>query len=471
VALDEKVRCIEEKSCVRASESSGFQEHEERSDKKSWVGIVLGIWLCSVFAASLFGRLDAATHRSYGMLLLGTAIVWPLVYFMASRGSFFPRPLKPGMLLAITVFFLFCALSSLSSPVALESIGYTVLTLVSCWIALQFNTNLDEHHFLKGLRVYTIVMVAMLAWFALYDYVPGERLGNGKNILNPNTVGLVAMSALLSAFSIRSHLVRSVALAVIGIVIVLTGSRTALIGSLLGSLLVFWVRGRTARLKTILVVLGMSAAVLLAAYLYTELFLKGAEQLLSLHDRDRGLASGATGRFEAWEATWKLFLTDPILGVGFRAHDHYKEVGATSHNGYLALLAEIGIIGFLAALYLEAAGLLRIWKGIKDPAHLSGESICFGFGCAYLFLAVFERYFINVGNPTSLLFLLCIIRPQALGAGQLPEAPVSLASVELRSSPRVVSSGGRHQGGSSPSTSVPRGAYELLSFGGRLTRP
>ncbi|MEQ1795347.1 MAG: hypothetical protein ABL970_14280, partial [Nitrospira sp.] len=39
-------------------------------------------------------------------------------------------------------------------------------------------------------------------------------------------------------------------------------------------------------------------------------------------------------------------------------------------------------------------------------------SILLGLCVGYLLLALFERYLINVGNPTSLLFLLCIMQPR-----------------------------------------------------------
>lgn len=455
---------------MSVSGSSGYRESEVRPAKNSRVGLALGIWLSGVFAVSLFGRVDAATHRSFGMVLLGAAIVWPLAYFMMGRGAFIPRTPKPGPLIGLGVFLLFCALSSFGSPIGLESIGYTVMTLFSCWIALQFNTNLDESQLLKGLKIYAVLMVILLAWFAYYDYVPGERLGNGRRILNPNTVGLVGMSAFLATFSIEAILARGLLMGVLGAVIVLTGSRAALLASVMGWLLIFWVRGRTAKIKTTLIALGFIGVLLLVALLYTEAVLRGFEQLLSLRDRDRGIDSGATGRFEAWAATWNLFLSHPILGVGFRAHEQFKAVEASSHNGYLSLLSEIGVVGFLGALWLEITGLLHVWKATKDPGRLSSHTILLGFGCAYMFLGMFERYLINVGNPTSLLFLLCILRPKGVLTKDPRIESVSCAD-SLPEQPQHADYGkDRHQGGVVSEQSGRRRTYELLQSGREVTR-
>jgi O-antigen ligase len=145
---------------------------------------------------------------------------------------------------------------------------------------------------------------------------------------------------------------------------------------------------------------------------------------------DRGIGSGATGRITAWKATWELFLRNPMLGVGFRAHEHILKVDTSAHNGYLATLAEVGLVGFLAVLYLVFRGLRLLRANIKDPSHLFSYSILFGLCVGYLLLAVFERYLINVGNPTSLLFLLIVMRPGVVEAHVPQEDEMLVQSLE-----------------------------------------
>jgi O-antigen ligase len=106
-------------------------------------------------------------------------------------------------------------------------------------------------------------------------------------------------------------------------------------------------------------------------------------------------------------------MNNPLTGVGFRAHEKYFSgmEGASSHNGYLATLAEIGLIGFIGNILLIFTGFLKLWRRVRDPLLAYSYSILLGLGCGYLFLAMFERYLINIGNPTSLLFLLCVTLP------------------------------------------------------------
>jgi O-antigen ligase len=84
---------------------------------------------------------------------------------------------------------------------------------------------------------------------------------------------------------------------------------------------------------------------------------------------------GLTGRTELWRGAWDVFLSHPLLGIGggaFRSVD--LESGKVEHNLVLALLAELGIIGFvlfvaiicsaLACMGRQPGELLWMWVGV-----------------------------------------------------------------------------------------------------------
>lgn len=384
---------------------------EERGSR-SWVGLMFGAWLSSVFAASLLVNMYSSVNGQAGFVLLAIALAWPPVYFMFSRCRFFPRRLSGGSLVALIMFSGFCALSSLTSARPLESIGYSILTLITFGVVLQFNSNLDTVQYERGLKTYALVMLLLVLSFSVYDYVPGVRLGRGKDILNPNALALIAMSVLLGGMAIRMIPLRLLVIVAMGVVIVFTGSRAAAVASLAGFGVILLLRLRVARASSALIVLGVVAvAGLLLVSFYADATVRELDQFFALHDQHRGLESGASGRSLAWQATWKLFLSHPLLGVGFRTHEYLLKVGTSSHNGYLALLAEVGLVGFAAVLFLALSGMAKVWQRMKDPAQIYSHSILFGLGCGYFALALFERYLINVGNPTSLLFLVTILMP------------------------------------------------------------
>jgi O-antigen ligase len=387
---------------------------DEAAPPKSRVGLVLGLWLSGVFAASLGGWLEAGHERTTSMVLLGVAVVWPLLYFAMGRCRFFPRSMPLAATGGLILFGLAATLSSFMSPVALLSTGYVVLTLTGIWLALQFNSNLDADQYERGLKVFALLTTGLLVGFAWYDYVPGVRLGNGKNILNPNTIGLVSVSVLLAAMSIRTLMFRLVVMGLIAGIIVLTSSRTAAVAAVVGLGMIVWLRLRAGR-RPVLLLTGIGLVAIVGVMIaYGDVMFNTLDRIYGLSTADRGFGSGATGRMAAWKWTWELFVRNPVIGVGFRSHEFILKADSSSHNGYLATLAEVGVLGFLGVLFLVMRGMRLLWTGSREPGLGFSQSILFGLCAGYLLLAVFERYLINVGNPTSLLFLVSIMRPRAM---------------------------------------------------------
>jgi O-antigen ligase len=285
----------------------------------------------------------------------------------------------------------------------------------------------------QSIKVFAVLTTGLLLGFAWYDYVPGTRLGNGKDVLNPNTIGLVSTSVLLAAMSIRTLALRLAVMAPIAGIIVLTSSRAAAVAAVVGLGMVVWLRLR-ARRRPLLLLVGIGLLLAVGVTIaYGDVVYKTMDRFYGLSTADRGFGSGATGRVTAWKWTWELFVRNPVLGVGFRAHEHLLKADSSAHNGYLATLAEVGMPGFLSVLYLVARGLQLLWAGSKDPKPGFSQSILLGLCAGYLLLAVFERFLINVGNPTSLLFLVSIMRPEAMEGPVaepdelLPEPPDELA--------------------------------------------
>ncbi len=377
---------------------------------RTWIGLVLGLWLTGVFAGSLFGRMEGRKGHAYEIIML-VSLVWPVGYFLFSRSRFVPAGFSSGTIAALALFGLFCGLSSFVSHAPLESVQYTVLTMLTVLVILQFNTNLDAAQYETGLKVYALLGSMLVCGFALYDYVPGVRLGSGKGILNPAAFALITASVFMTAMMIRQAIVRLPLLVIMGTVIYLTGARASAVAALFGLGVILFARRRIAGTTgyTVLFFCIVFCGAL-AAY-YGEVVLRGASDFFAIQDHHRGLESGGSGRLEIWKATWNLFLSHPILGVGFRAHEVVLKVASSAHNGYLGLLAEIGVIGFAAVLLVTLSGLWNTWRRSQDPSQTFSYSVLLGLACGYFVLAIFERYFINTGNPTSLLFLLSILGP------------------------------------------------------------
>ena len=386
------------------------QDDASSLDDRSWIGLILGLWLTGVFVGSLFGTAEGRKNHMYEAIML-ISLLWPAIYFAFSRNRFVPIGFGSETILGLTLFGLFCGLSSFISRAPLESTQYTVLTILTILVVLQFNSNLDAEQYEIGLKCYAVLASALVGAFALYDYVPGRRLGGGKEILNPASFALITMSVFVVSMAVRRVFVRIPIMIAMGTVIYLTGARASAVGALIGLGITLILRRRIAGSDGYMVLfLCIVLAGSVAAY-YGDAVFRGASDFFAIQDRHRGLESGGSGRWETWKATWNLFVTHPILGVGFRAHEALLKMNTSAHNGYLALLAEVGVIGFAAIAFLTLSGLRNLWRRNQDPSQTFSHSILLGLACGYFVLAIFERYFINAGNPTSLLFLLSILAP------------------------------------------------------------
>jgi putative inorganic carbon (HCO3(-)) transporter len=169
----------------------------------------------------------------------------------------------------------------------------------------------------------------------------------------------------LAAFE-RKHLLRFgyVALAIFsGMCLMYSLSRGGYLAFLVGILFLGLVKQRTL-------------LVLLAAFLCTWTSLvPGAVQqrVLMTYDENSGaLDHSAEVRVDLWEEAGGMIRANPVLGVGFdtyayTSHAHnYKD----SHNYFIKVLAETGVVGLLLFLWLLARIFQvghRLFRCARDP--------------------------------------------------------------------------------------------------------
>ncbi len=341
------------------------------------------------------------------------ALLWP-VFVLIFRSNGRHSQIQPMQFYAFVIFFMFSFLSLIVTVAPYRSAAYVLLTIVTLWVCQSLRKKLAWEEIATALAIYSVISATSLCIIAMQIYEPGTRLGHGTEILfSPNTIGFLCLSSGIASFCIKPLVIRSAVLSAVFVILFFTQSRAAGIGLILGIVVIqafFWrERGGAARS---LWVLGISVMALMAVYTYTG-WEWAAEEFFRFNDPYRGLGTGATGRIHAWSATLDLFYSSPIIGVGFRAHSDLIEIASSSHNGYLALLAEIGLFGFLAFVSGVFIGLRQLVRGSlhSGSSEARARYVLTGLVVGYLFVAIFERYLINVGNPTSLIFLFAIVSP------------------------------------------------------------
>jgi O-antigen ligase len=343
------------------------------------------------------------------------ALIWLPIVGIAAQGEFLFGPifserlsvlfLTTASLVAITA----SALMSSDPPRSLAYVAAAAVGLISCaglW-------RLIGNRIMDCISLYAIVGTA----FVTYNLVYGPRIQGRLSIsltAHPNYLGLIAFGLLMCSLAVQSRLLAACMVGINIAAIVATESRGFLVAACLGVLVFFTLKiTRAHKGRAAFTLTAVSLLIALMLIVYRDVIEVSVSSLLFLNDKYRGLGTGFTGRLDAWQEAFDLFLSNPWFGVGFRMHEQYMTTLSSAHNGYLSLLAEVGLFGSLSLLFLTSLAYWRLFR-----SALRGDAIAmFGvsFVTGYLFLATFERFFLNMGNPTSALTWLFLMMPDRAG--------------------------------------------------------
>jgi O-antigen ligase len=198
-----------------------------------------------------------------------------------------------------------------------------------------------------------------------------ERPGLAGVTAHPNTLApCMAIAILISlGFTPRSSSARALLrFCQLGLVIavVLCKSMTTLTFLALG-LTVFWLLradgyGRGSRLIALVVVSSIAIGTVAVV---------GKDSLLEAVGKDASLS----GRDVLWEAVFREGMNRPIFGSGFGAfwrEGRGREIVGTwnprqSHNAFLDLFVDLGLVGLLAVLGLVGFTLASAWQSLRGP--------------------------------------------------------------------------------------------------------
>jgi hypothetical protein len=140
----------------------------------------------------------------------------------------------------------------------------------------------------------------------------------------------------------------------------------------------------------------------------------GVVQMPAISPRDDGEAPWVVGRLQLWGAALRLIETRPLLGVGpdnFR-HLYGAQLGldtwderVQANNLYLELLADTGVLGLAAFVWLTLPALTGALRALCAP--IRAPTSCWLLGCslgvlAFLVHGVLDSFL--AFTPTALLF-------------------------------------------------------------------
>lgn len=283
--------------------------------------------------------------------------------------------------------------------------------------------------------------------------VPARYQGLGES---PNTAALLLALAVPLAIWLALVRRRAVGTALLALFVgsmAASGSRGALVGAFVGTVVVIVLTVRRARSAIVLVC--VSAAVFAGAVGVGELSSPGktvpaaataptagasgtrgryvnVESVFPLEDDigrplpGRGEAVGgrsligSSGRLGVWGHALEQALARPIAGYGFGTEDkvfvdryanfegHYVE------SSYVGLLLQLGVIG-LGSFFLILA--LAAWNGLRTPRDGGFAAAATGTLAAGLVVAGVQSYVYSAGNTASMTFWLAATLTAAAAPG------------------------------------------------------
>ena len=193
-----------------------------------------------------------------------------------------------------------------------------------------------------------------------------DRLsGAPDDVINPNglasiIVTIVPLLHYLTAGSVKGRIVYLTMLPPLLWALVLTASRSGMIG--LGAIAALvWMRSRH---KLALAAVVFAAVWLSIPYLNADL----ADRYLSIVSTKTKNAQTAADRYEGWKINFHVAMRRPFFGYGLgtskEANWHFGDLDLPAHNLYLEALEELGIFGLI--LFLMFVGSVVI--GLRRAA-------------------------------------------------------------------------------------------------------
>jgi exopolysaccharide production protein ExoQ len=341
------------------------------------VAFVLTGALWRVFSGTSDPTLDGDTRTQFILALMyGSVVLFCVVQYRWTGWLLLHSPALTGLLL------LACA-----SPLWAETPDLVFRRSISLLGTSLFGVLLASRlTFAEQLRLARLVCrLAAVACLMLFIVAPSHAMamdygtGSARGIFpHKNLFGAaMAMGLLVEWYAFDegtfARLTKFVSLGLLSGLLVVSRSVTSIV-TVAATLLILWLFEKLHRRYHI----PLPAMLLFVAGLLVGIALFGIDTgaFTEMMGRSRDL----TGRTDLWHSVGSMILDRPLLGYGFSgfwggasiesyAVENYVGWSPTySHNGYLEILLNLGIVG--TGLFL-----VFLWKGLARVVHLAEERV------------------------------------------------------------------------------------------------
>lgn len=365
-----------------------------------------------------------------GQLFLAPILILVITYLIVNPASWLSvvrKHRKTAWVFAIGPLYL-----------VISSLSHSYWPWLSLWISASFlllplsalliiaNRRICYEYFIYGF-IFAVLVNSLAILFLAFQGVarPAGFLNDPNLAANFCALALLSTLFLIQKAS-KKHLY--LILFMLGLALFISLSRGAVF-ALAGAVIIYLSLCQYKKLPwgRALLIFGL---ILVFSFLVASVILANQSGLsgLSINDRPESLSD----RFDMWRSAWDMFLEHPFLGAGLgtfalrypalRAFTETSSTGFFAHNDYLQLLAELGILGFVAwfvvpvtLLVLAVRSYLRADSKMGTAVHCLAISAASLVGAHSLFNFVMYHPAINV-------FLGCVFGA-SITTGWLKSAP------------------------------------------------
>lgn len=286
-----------------------------------------------------------------------------LFSFFKARESVFPKSLK-----IYFVFIFFALVAGMISSISFKNVFGMCMTSAQLGLTVlmvaRFYVIKGDYKFLLISLIINGVILSLAGHFLKADLVMGKQDRLTSLLFNSNEFGrqMLYSNICLFFFWRYANSWYKILIIILGITffyqIVLSGSRTALIGYILG--LFFWLvfsfrPGVYLKSMIITVILSL----IIGGYIY-QTYLADSPVIKRFYTvKDEAESGGSAGtRIKLIEDAAEAFSANPFIGIGLDNFRLFTSAKTYAHSNYMELLADTGVIGFIIFFMIYAV----VWR-------------------------------------------------------------------------------------------------------------
>ncbi|RCJ24480.1 hypothetical protein A6S26_18060 [Nostoc sp. ATCC 43529] len=288
--------------------------------------------------------------------ILGFALAsTPLIF---SRDKYIPISVILWCFGFIFISLLWFVIFTPSGEIAFEELRKRLLAVIFIIaMTLIFSRNQTIHYLVRWAIFFAVLITVFNSIYEFFNPAAFNSLGNGGRVtgfyLNPNSNGCALIIGMIFSVSILQPIYRLPFVSLVGIGVLFTFSRGAILGWLI-TVIIFTVARVLHFNKLLYWILGIATFIITLGSQWWEELLQNLDfnansleriawfQNISASDSE----DSADSRLEVAQLAWQMFMKHPFFGNGIGSTLTWN-MEISTHNIYLYYMADHGIIGAL----------------------------------------------------------------------------------------------------------------------------